>query len=150
MGTLTSQVIYLQQGHTDQPDRTPDIGWVERVSFPTPIPPTLHHIPHSHFYSGCVPVLSKLIKTGLWGGGALPYLKVVGNFPGMNPLFWHLAIPLGPLLCLNQSHRHLPSAEKNGLSLSRLVPEIICSEMGLIIHQHLSFDHFEVFYNNFL
>ncbi len=37
------------------------------------------------------------------------------------------------------------TAEKIGLSLSHLVPEIIWPKVGLNFHKNLSFDHFEAF-----
>ncbi len=38
------------------------------------------------------------------------------------------------------------SADKTGLSLSHLVPEILGPKVGLIFHQNILFDRFEAFY----
>ncbi len=59
-------------------------------------------------------------------GWALPYMKVVGNFPGIDS---HFAIML---------------------ALSHLVPVILWIKVSLIFHQNISFDHFETFCPNFL
>ncbi len=55
------------------------------------------------------------------GGGALLYLKVVGNFPGIDPIFLAFS----------------DSIEKIRL------PELIWPKVGLIFQHNLSFVHFE-------
>ncbi len=69
------------------------------------------------------------------GGGTLPYLKVVGNFPRIDILFWHFQILLGPFVYVIRSYWHLLSAEKISLSLSHVIPEIIWTKVGLIVAQ---------------
>ncbi len=53
-------------------------------------------------------------------------------------------------LCPTRSYWPPLSAEKNSLSLSHLIPEIIWAKIGLIFHKNLSFDHFETFCTNIL
>ncbi len=50
-----------------------------------------------------------------------------------------------PFLCPTRSYWPHFSAEKIGLSLSHLVPEVIWPKVGLKFHTNLSFDHFEAF-----
>ncbi len=75
--------------------------------------------------------------TSIWC--LLPYLGMVGRFCGDDPHFGNFQSdfitqhnPIDPSL----------SAEKNGLSLLRLVPEILESKVGLIFHQNLLFNRF--------
>ncbi len=83
----------------------------------------------------------------MWG--ALTYLNMVGNFHSIDPCFWYFSIPSGPFLWTTRSYWPPLSAEKIGLSLSHLVPEIIWPKVGLIFHTYLTVDHFKAFCTNF-
>ncbi len=83
-------------------------------------------------------------------GGALPYLKVVGNLPGIDLLSWHFIIPVGPFDIPLSILSTLSFCRKIGLSLSHLVPEIIWPNIDLSFHQNLSFDNFEAFCSKFV
>ncbi len=84
------------------------------------------------------------------GGGALPYLNMVGNFCSIDPRFLHFLIPLCPFFMSNLILLIPSFCRKISLSISHLVPEIIWAKIGLIFHKHLSIDHFEAFDTNFL
>ncbi len=84
----------------------------------------------------------KLLLFSWGGGGTIPYWNRGGNFRSIDPWFWHVPIPLGPFVCPTRSYWPPLSAEKIGLSLSHLVPEIIWPKVGLIFHKNLLFDHF--------
>ncbi len=92
-------------------------------------------------------VTVKLILTWLLhkGGGALPYLNMVGNVYSIDPRFWHILNLLGLLLCPTRSYWPPLSAKIIGLSLSHLVPEIIWSKVGILFHKNQSFGHFQAF-----
>ncbi len=75
-------------------------------------------------------------------GWVLPYLGMIRRFRGDAPQFgdfqsdwflilYHNTIRLTPSFC-----------EKNGLSLSNLVPEIIGPKVGLSFHQNILFNRF--------
>ncbi len=67
------------------------------------------------------------------GRGALPYLKMVGNFHSIDPHFWHFPITLGP----TRSYWPPLSAENICLSLSWLVHEIIRPKVYITLQQNL-------------
>ncbi len=66
------------------------------------------------------------------GGGALPNLKMVENFHSIDPCFFtFFRSHWVPFLCPTRSYWPPLSAEKIGLSLSHLVPDIIWPKVGL-------------------
>ncbi len=69
--------------------------------------------------------MEKLVNPGGGGGGALPYLKMMGNFHSIDPgfdIFWSYLVPF---LCHTWSYWPPLCAEKIFLSPSHYVPEII-------------------------
>ncbi len=70
-------------------------------------------------------------------GWVLPYLGMVGRFPGDNPRFGDFQSDCVPILYLN-TIRLTPSfcRKKIGLFLSHLVPEILEPKFGLLDFKH--------------
>ncbi len=79
--------------------------------------------------------------TGGGGGGVLPYLGMVGRFCGDNPRFGDFQSVFGSLFHTSTQSDWPPlSAEKIGLSLSHLVPEILGTKVDVIVHQNVLFN----------
>ncbi len=73
----------------------------------------------------------------------LPYLKIVQNFLRIGPRLWHFQIQFGPFLCPTWSYWWSPfSADKIGLSLSHLVPQILGLNFGHMFQKNLLFEPF--------
>ncbi len=64
---------------------------------------------------------------------------MVGRFRGDDPCFWGFQSDWVPILYLNTIRLTPLSAEKIGLSVSHLVPEILGPKVGLIFHQNVFF-----------
>ncbi len=99
-------------------------------------------IEYKHLIFGCC-----LICWCLWLvqplGRVLLNLGMVGRFRGDDPRFWDFQSEWVPILCLSTfSDWCSLSAEKIGLSLSQLVPEILGPKIGKIFHQNVLFNSF--------
>ncbi len=79
------------------------------------------------------------------GGGALPYIKVVWNFPVIGPCFWHFLILVGAHFMAQLNPIDTFFCRKKWLSLSHLVPKIV----RLIFHPNLYFTVLNHFVPNF-
>ncbi len=83
-----------------------------------------------------------MAQGGGGGGGRVhPYLGMVGRFRGDDPRFFSNLIE-SLFYTSTQSDRPPLSAEKIGLSLSYLVPEILGPKVGLIFHQNVFLNRF--------
>ncbi len=76
------------------------------------------------------------------GGGGLTYLGMVERFHVYDPRFWDFRSDWVYVLYLNTIRLTPFSAEKIGLSLSHLVPEILGPKVGVIFHQNVLFNRF--------
>ncbi len=76
------------------------------------------------------------------GGGVLTYLGMVERFRGDDPRFWDFLSDWVYILYLNTIWLTPFSAEKIGLSLSHLVPEILAPKVGVIFHQNVLLNRF--------
>ncbi len=77
-----------------------------------------------------------------WGGGGLTYLGMVERFRGDDPVFG-IINPIGSIFYTSTQSDWPPfSAEKIGLSLSHLVPEILGAKVGVIFHPNVLFNRF--------
>ncbi len=74
-------------------------------------------------------------------GGVLPYLEMVGRFRRDDPRFGDFN-PIGSLFYTSSQSDWPLSAEKIGLSLSHLVPEILGPKIDLIIYKKVLFNRF--------
>ncbi len=75
-------------------------------------------------------------------GGILPYLGMVGRFRGDDPGLWDIQSDWFLFYTSAQSDWPPLSAEKIGLSLLYLVPEIIVLKVLIILHQNVLFNRF--------
>ncbi len=71
-----------------------------------------------------------------------PYSGMVRGFHDDDPHFGDFQSEWVPIYILTQSAWPTRSAEKIGLSLSHLVPEILGPKVGLIFHQNVLFNRF--------
>ncbi len=91
----------------------------------------------------------RFINGGVGGRGALTYLKVVGNFLGIEPLFDFFKSKWVHFYAKTRSYWPPFSAVKIGLSVSQLVPEIIWPKVDQMFEQNLLFDNFKAFCTTF-
>ncbi len=76
------------------------------------------------------------------GGGGTHILGHGREVPRWWPPFFRFSIRLGLFYTSTQSDWPPFSSEKNGLSLSHLVPEILGPKVGIIFHQNVLFNRF--------
>ncbi len=76
------------------------------------------------------------------GTPILGHGTTIGRFGGDDPHVLNFQFDLVPFYTITQSDSPPLSAEKIGLSLSHLVPEILGPNVGLIFHQNLLFNRF--------
>ncbi len=70
-------------------------------------------------------------------GWVFPHLGMVRRFSCDDPPFWGTSIRLGPYFIPPHNPIDTLFLQKNQLSLSHLVPEILGPKIGLILHQNV-------------